>query len=229
MEHRRVLVVDDEESMRKVVRYALEQAGYEVAVSVDAEEANDVMREFDPDLVVLDVMLPGESGLEFCRRLREDSHVPIIMLSARSEEVDRVLGLEFGADDYIVKPFSPRELVSRVKAHLRRVDMAREPETSELRIGKLRIDLDGHQAFMSDEAVHLTTSEFQILTLLARHPGKVFTRQAIMDSLWGGGFVGDERAVDVHVHNLREKLEPDPRNPEYILTVRGLGYRLDQA
>jgi DNA-binding response OmpR family regulator len=229
MEHRRVLVVDDEESMRKVVSYALEQAGYEVAVSVDAEEANDVMCEFDPDLVVLDVMLPGESGLEFCRRLRQDSHVPIIMLSARSEEVDRVLGLEFGADDYIVKPFSPRELVSRVKAHLRRVDMAGETETSELKIGELRIDLDSHQAFMSEEAVHLTTSEFQILTLLARHPGKVFTRQAIMDSLWGGGFVGDERAVDVHVHNLREKLEPDPRNPEYILTVRGLGYRLNEA
>ena len=188
MGRKRVLVVDDEESMQKIVRYALEQEGYEVKVAGDAETAATLMPTFSPDLIILDVMLPGDSGLEFCRGVRENSCVPILMLSARGEEVDKILGLEFGADDYIVKPFSPRELVSRVKAHLRRQDMDINDEP-EIKIGELRINLDSHQVYVADEVLSLTGSEFQILRLLSRYPGKVFSRQGIMDSLSGGGFI----------------------------------------
>ncbi|MDH4140122.1 MAG: response regulator transcription factor [Coriobacteriia bacterium] len=224
---KRVLVIDDEESMAKIVRYSLEEADFEVAVAGDAEEASKLLGDFRPDVVVLDVMLPGKSGLEFCREARASSTVPIIMLSARGEEVDRILGLEFGADDYVVKPFSPRELVSRVRAHLRRAEIASSPGgASKISIGDLRIDSEAHQAYMDGAPVYLTTSEFQILSLLARHPGKVFSRHAILAALWGESPVGDERAVDVHVHNIREKIEPDPKEPEYLLTVRGVGYRL---
>jgi DNA-binding response OmpR family regulator len=217
--------VDDEESMRKIVRYSLEEAGFRVETVEDAESAERLLPTFHPDLIVLDVMLPGESGLEFCKRLREQSDVPVIMLSAKSEEIDKILGLEFGADDYVTKPFSMRELVSRVRAHLRRA----EGRPAGKDIGGLRIDTESYQVFVRDEPVHLTSTEFQILSLLARSPGKVFSRAAILDTLWGGGFVGDERAVDVHIHNIRDKIEPDPTEPEFVLTVRGIGYRLREA
>lgn len=226
MDPKKVLVVDDEESLLTIIRYALEEAGYEVASALDAQAAAVELKEFEPDLVVLDVMLPGQSGLELCREVRATSNVPIIMLSARSEEVDRILGLELGADDYVTKPFSPRELVSRVRAHLRRAETQPARPGGSLQVKDLRIDPESHQVYMKDKSVHLTNSEFQILTLLARSPGKVFSRTAILNHLWNGGFVGDERTVDVHVHNLREKLEPNPQKPEYLLTVRSLGYRL---
>jgi DNA-binding response OmpR family regulator len=223
----RIVVVDDEESILKVVRYALEQADFEVHTASDADGAKFLVGEVKPDLLVLDVMLPGQSGLELAREIRQESDVPIIMLSARGDEVDRILGLEFGADDYVTKPFSPRELVSRVKAILRRVGQSGE-ERSETTIGELVIDSDSRQVFMRGESVHLTTSEYGILQLLARQPGKAYSRAEIMTSLWDESPVGDERAIDVHIHNMREKLEADPKNPEYILTVRGFGYRLRQ-
>jgi two-component system alkaline phosphatase synthesis response regulator PhoP len=227
MEPRRVLVVDDEESLLKILRYALEEAGYEVSTALDAASAEEQLKEHPPDLIVLDVMLPGRSGLEFCRDVRATSpDMPIIMLSARSEEVDRILGLELGADDYVTKPFSPRELVSRVRAHLRRTDAQSTRRPGSVTVKDLRVDTESHQAFVKDAPVHLTNSEFQILSLLGKSPGKVFSRTAILDHLWNGGFVGDERTVDVHVHNLREKIEPNPQKPEYVLTVRSLGYRL---
>jgi len=224
---KRVLVVDDENSMVEIIRYALEDAGYSVAEAGDADEACQRMTEFHPDLMILDVMMPGRSGLEFCKELREESDIPVIMLSARAEEIDKVLGFELGADDYVTKPFSPRELISRVRAHLRRSAIdARERNGSSIVVGELCLDTDTHEAYLRGEPVHLTRSEFQILILLARHLGKTYSRSAILNCLWHGGFVGDERAIDVHVHNIREKIELIPAQPEYLLTVRGVGYRL---
>jgi len=223
----RILVVDDEESIIKVVRYALEQEGFEVHTAGDANGGAFMLSEVRPDLVVLDVMLPGKSGLELARDIRQTSDVPILMLSARGDEVDRVLGLEFGADDYVTKPFSPRELVSRVKAILRRAGGSAD-ERTRLVVGELEIDAASRQVFLRGEPVHLTTSEYGILLLLARNPGKAFSRQAILATLWDESPVGDERAIDVHIHNMREKLEQDPRNPRLLVTVRGFGYRLDE-
>lgn len=221
---KRVLVVDDEESILKVVSYALSQAGYEVHTASDAAGAEMLFDEIDPDLVVLDLMLPGKSGLDVARDLRTHSDTPIIMLSARGDEVDRVLGLEFGADDYVTKPFSPRELVSRVKAILRRTEGSHEKAS--IRVADLEIDTRSRQVKLSGQPIHLTSSEYGILLYLARHPGTAYSRQAILSALWDESPVGDERAIDVHIHNIREKLEADPKNPTYILTVRGYGYRL---
>ncbi|MGB4441407.1 MAG: response regulator transcription factor [Coriobacteriia bacterium] len=220
---KKILVVDDEEPIRKIVEYALTEAGYEVHLAQDGEGAQFLIAEVKPDLVVLDVMLPGKSGLDIARDLRATSGVPIIMLSARGDEVDRILGLEFGADDYVTKPFSPRELVSRVKAILRRVD-GTPPER--IIVGDLEIDTESRQVKVAGQTIPLTTSEFTILLHLARHPGKAFSRQAILAALWDESPVGDERAVDVHIHNIREKIEADQKNPAYLLTVRGYGYRL---
>jgi len=224
---KRVLVVDDEESILKVVDYALTEAGFAVYTASDADGAAFVWSEAKPDLVILDVMLPGKSGLDIARDLRATSDVPIIMLSARGDEVDRVLGLEFGADDYVTKPFSPRELVSRVKAILRRAGSSAD-EKAVIGVGDLRIDTLSRQVKVADAPVHLTSSEYRILLHLARHPGTAFSRGAIMSALWDESPVGDERAIDVHIHNIREKLEPDPKSPTYVLTVRGYGYRLKE-
>lgn len=221
----RILAVDDEDSILKVVDYALTQAGYEVHTAGDAAGAAFMLDQVGPDLVILDVMLPGESGLDVARKMRETSNVPIIMLSAKGDEVDRILGLEFGADDYVTKPFSPRELVSRVRAILRRTSAPADAPTR-ITIGELEIDDEARQVRLRGDAIHLTSSEYGILSLLARHPGKAFSRQAILESLWDESPVGDERAVDVHIHNMREKLESDSKNPTYLLTVRGYGYRL---
>jgi len=231
MPEEHILVVDDEESILKVVDYALSQAGYIVHTAGDAEGAEAALRELHPHLVILDVMLPGgKSGLDIARDIRTTSNVPIIMLSAKGDEVDRILGLEFGADDYVTKPFSPRELVSRVKAILRRVGPAAvaAPRTC-IEVGGLVVDETSRQVTVDGEPVHLTSSEYGILVLLARHPGKAFARQAILSALWDESPVGDERAIDVHIHNMREKLEPDPKTPRYLLTVRGFGYRLREA
>jgi len=224
----RILVVDDEESILKIVDYALSQAGYEVHSAGDAAGGEFIFSQVKPDLVILDVMLPGKSGLDIARDLRAQSNVPIIMLSARGDEVDRILGLEFGADDYVTKPFSPRELVSRVKAILRRANTEPE-EKARVTVGDLEIDTRSRQVKMAGEPVHLTSSEYGILLHLARHPGTAFSRQAILTALWEESPVGDERAIDVHIHNIREKLEADPKDPKYILTVRGFGYRLRES
>jgi DNA-binding response OmpR family regulator len=222
---KKILAVDDEESILKVVDYALSEAGYEVHAARDGAGARFMFSQVHPDLVILDVMLPDTSGLDIAKELRATSNVPIIMLSARGDEVDRILGLEFGADDYVTKPFSPRELVSRVKAILRRVE-DRPSERALIEIGDLTIDTQARQVRLQGQPVHLTTSEYGILLHLARHPGTAYSRQAILAALWDQSPVGDERAVDVHVHNIREKIEEDHKNPAYVLTVRGYGYRL---
>lgn len=224
--NKRALVVDDEKSLLEVISYALEEAGLEVAVATSAREAEATFERFDPDVMILDLMLPDDSGYEVCRRVRDQSDIPIIILSARTEEVDKVLGLELGADDYVTKPFSPRELVSRVRAHVRRSERLAERPRTAIKIGGLTIDETGRQVFLNGETVHLTNSEYQILVTLGRSPGKAFSRSSILNSLWSGGFVGDERTVDVHIHNLRGKIEIDPQKPQYIVTVRGFGYRL---
>jgi two-component system alkaline phosphatase synthesis response regulator PhoP len=222
---KKILVVDDEESIRKIVDYALTEAGFEVHAAQDAEGAEFMLGQVKPDLVILDVMLPGKSGLDIAKDLRAESDVPIVMLSARGDEVDRILGLEFGADDYVTKPFSPRELVSRVRAILRRVE-GTPAERALIDIGDLEIDTRSRQVRLGGQPLHLTTSEYGILVLLAKNPGKAFSRQAILSALWEESPVGDERAVDVHIHNIREKIEEDQKNPAYVLTVRGYGYRL---
>jgi DNA-binding response OmpR family regulator len=222
---KRVLVVDDEEAILKVVSYALAQEGYEVHTASDGPGAEFIFEQLRPDIVVLDIMLPGKSGLDVARDLREHSDTPIIMLSARGDEVDRILGLEFGADDYVTKPFSPRELVSRVKAILRRTEGT--PATGScIRIADLEIDSRARQIKLDGEPIHLTSSEYGIVLHLARNPGTAYSRQDILSALWDESPVGDDRAVDVHIHNIREKLESDPKNPTYILTVRGYGYRM---
>jgi two-component system alkaline phosphatase synthesis response regulator PhoP len=225
---KKILIVDDETSILKVVDYALTEAGYEVHKAQDGPGAEFMFGQVQPDLVILDVMLPGKSGLDVARDLRTTSDVPIIMLSARGDEVDRILGLEFGADDYVTKPFSPRELVSRVKAILRRVENA-PAEKACIEIGDLHIDTLSRQVKLAEQPIHLTTSEYGILLHLARHPGQAFSRQAILEALWDESPVGDERAVDVHIHNIREKIEDDHKNPTYLLTVRGYGYRLRES
>jgi len=219
-----ILVVDDEESILKVVEYALIQEGFAVHTAGDAATAR---REFDrvsPALVILDVMLPGASGLDLAREMRARSDVPILMLSARTEEVDRVLGLELGADDYVTKPFSTRELMGRVKAVLRRANGG--DEHAVIVVGDLQIDTLARTVSVGDGPVALTRTEYDILLHLARHPGTAFSRGAILASLSEVAPIGDERAIDVHVHNMREKLEPDSKHPTYVLTLRGYGYRL---
>lgn len=220
---KKILVVDDEEPILKIVDYALTEAGYEVHLARDGQGAEFMFDQVKPDLVILDVMLPGKSGLDIAKDLRATSDVPIIMLSARGDEIDRILGLEFGADDYVTKPFSPRELVSRVKAILRRVEGA---PAEKIRVGELEIDALSRQVKLAGQPIHLTTSEYSILLHLARHPGQAFSRGAILAALWDETPVGEERAVDVHIHNIREKIEEDHKNPMYLLTVRGYGYRL---
>lgn len=226
MNTHRILAVDDEESILKVIDYALTSEGFEVHTAVDAEDAEAIFSRVRPHLVILDVVLPDRSGLEVARDLRSHSAVPIIMLSARADEVDRILGLEFGADDYVAKPFSPRELVSRVKAVLRRAGGMVAEERTSIRICDLEIDTPSRTVRRAGEPIHLTRTEYDILLHLARHPGTAFSREAMLGSLWDAPALGDERAIDVHVHNIREKIEPDPREPTCLLTVRGYGYRL---
>ncbi|MDO8914533.1 MAG: response regulator transcription factor [Coriobacteriia bacterium] len=225
---KKILAVDDEESILKVVDYALSEAGFEVHTARDGAGAEFMFESVRPDLVILDVMLPGKSGLDIAKELRAHSNVPIIMLSARGDEVDRILGLEFGADDYVTKPFSPRDLVSRVRAILRRVDDT-PAERACFEVGDLSIDTQSRQVKLQGQPLHLTTSEYGILLHLARHPGTAYSRAAILAALWDESPAGDERAIDVHIHNIREKIEQDHKNPTYLLTVRGYGYRLRES
>jgi DNA-binding response OmpR family regulator len=226
----RILLVDDEQSIQTLLSFPLRKDGYEVVHAGDGREALDRFAEQPFDLVVLDVMLPQLDGLEVCRRLRARSAVPIIMLTAKSEEIDKVVGLELGADDYITKPFSMREFRSRVKAALRRGDMrpaadADEPDEPPLEQGELTIDFAKRAVVVRGEDVRLTYVEFEILGSLARNPGRVFTRDLLLSRIWGDSSYRDPRTIDVHIRHLREKLEVDPKAPEYIFTVRGVGYR----
>jgi DNA-binding response OmpR family regulator len=221
-----ILLVDDEESVRKVLTFPLERDGHQVVQAIDGEDALARFGAGGIDLVVLDLMLPKLDGLEVCRRLRAESEVPIIMLTARDDELDKVVGLELGADDYITKPFSIREFRSRVRALLRRSRGTRVPELEErVEIGDLQLDATRRTVLMRGEEVGLTYVEFEILRYLASHPGRVTSRQMLLESLWGSAEYRDPRTIDVHVRHLREKLERAPHAPEYILTVRSVGYR----
>jgi DNA-binding response OmpR family regulator len=219
-----ILVVDDEPEIVKLVRAYLEEAGYRVTTARNGREALLVTRHEKPDLIILDLTMPEMDGLEFTRRLRQEKNTPIIMLTARVEETDRIIGLEMGADDYVTKPFSPREIVSRVRAVLRRVQP--EPVTVEvLRAGKLVLDRNEHGLTVDGRPVALTPTEFDLLATLMAHPGRAFSRMGLLERVQGEAFAAYERTIDAHVKNLRAKIEPDPSKPRYILTVFGVGYK----
>jgi DNA-binding response OmpR family regulator len=222
----RILLVDDEQSVQTLLSYPLRKDGYHVTSALDGREALERFKEARFDLVVLDLMLPKLDGVEVCRQLRRNSQVPIIMLTAKGSETDKVAGLEVGADDYITKPFSMREFRSRVKAALRRSRMAADPPDEDpLEYGELKIDPARRSVSLRGEEVAATYVEFEILTALARSPGKVLGRETLLEHVWGDSDYRDPRTVDVHIRHLREKIEADPKQPEYLFTVRGVGYR----
>ena len=234
----KILVVDDEISLQETVAYNLKKQGYDVQTTGDGTEALEMARELQPDLIILDVMLPGLDGFEICRILRREMTTPVLMLTARDDEIDRVVGLEVGADDYMAKPFSMRELIARVKAMLRRVRLIREevsesensdgrPKQEVLEFGNLRIDITRREITVNDDVVAFKPKEYELLTFLAQHQGQVLSREFILERVWGWDFIGDSRTVDVHVRWLREKIEHDPANPRRIITVRGAGYRFE--
>jgi DNA-binding response OmpR family regulator len=223
---RSILVVEDEMKIARLVRDYLEHAGFEVIVVGDGESAIASARGHEPDLVVLDLGLPGMDGLDVARELRAGrARVPIVMLTARSDETDRILGLELGADDYVIKPFSPRELVARVRAVIRRTEMSSEPPDAPIRVGDLEIDPARMRVTIGERRASLTATELHLLATLAREPGRVFTRSQLLDAVHGFAFESYERAIDAHVKNIRKKIEPEPSRPRYILTVHGVGYR----
>jgi two-component system alkaline phosphatase synthesis response regulator PhoP len=221
---KRILVVDDEPKIVRVLRGYLESAGFQVIAAYDGTEAMAAFRNDAPDLIVLDLMLPEVDGLDVARAIRRESDVPIIMLTARVDEADRLIGLELGADDYVTKPFSPREVVARVRAVLRRVS-GPEPASRVLSVGDVLLDLDKRQASVGGRPVELTPTEFDLLATLVENPGRVFSRMQLLDKIQGYTYEGYERTIDAHVKNLRQKIEEDPRRPQYVLTVYALGYK----
>jgi DNA-binding response OmpR family regulator len=221
-----VLIVEDDSKTSSLINLYLQREGYDTAVAVDGVEALKLARQQNPAVVILDLMLPRLDGLEVCRKLREFSDVPILMLTARGEEFDRVLGLTIGADDYMVKPFSPRELVARIKAMLRRTTMIARDRSDKLKVGGLVLDNHKHEVMVDNRRIVLTPSEFKLLRLFMDAPGRLFTRQQLLDTLYPQGEEVVDRVIDVHVGKLRQKLEKDPANPRYIQTIRGYGYRL---
>jgi two-component system, OmpR family, response regulator RegX3 len=223
----RVLVVEDEESFSDALSYMLRREGYEVAVAGTGPDGLAAFDRSGADLVLLDLMLPGMSGTEVCRTLRAKSNVPIIMLTARDSEVDKFVGLELGADDYVTKPFSSRELIARVRAVMRRGAEADEPSESTLAGGPVRMDIDRHVVSVDGARISLPLKEFDLLELLLRNAGRVLTRGQLIDRVWGADYVGDTKTLDVHVKRLRSKIEPDPANPKFLVTVRGLGYKFE--
>ena len=222
----KVLIVEDENRIARLVRLYLEEAGFEAAVVNDGLQALPAFRHESPDLIILDLNLPGKDGLDVCRAIRKESDVPIIMLTARTDEADKLIGLELGADDYVVKPFSPREVVARVRAVLRRVDSS-TVESSVIRAGNLEIDVTAHRAELAGTLLDLTPSEFDILTVMARNAGRVLTRLQLLDESQGVAYEGYERSVDQHIKNLRRKIEDEAGFDRIIHTVHGVGYRLD--
>jgi len=226
-----ILIVDDEPTIVEVVGLYLQREGFRVITAADGAAALALVEQQRPDLVVLDLMLPGISGLDVMRRLRASGALPIILLTARSEEADRVVGLELGADDYVTKPFSSRELVARVKAVLRRThpEPAAEPSAANiLTVGGLRMDTASHAVTLDGQPIGLTAREFDLLQFLMRHPGQVFTREQLLDNVWGYTFASDMSTVTVHIRRLREKIEPDPANPVFLQTIWGVGYKLER-
>ena len=223
----RVLVVEDEESFSDALSYMLRKEGFEVSVAATGTEALTIFDRSGADIVLLDLMLPEMSGTEVCRRLRATSNVPIIMVTARDAEIDKVVGLELGADDYVTKPYSPRELVARIRAVLRRRAEPAEPATTTLQAGPVRMDVDRHVVTVKGEVIQLPLKEFELLEMFLRNAGRVLTRGQLIDRVWGTNYVGDTKTLDVHVKRLRSKIEPEPSHPRYIVTVRGLGYKFE--
>ncbi|MBQ5961052.1 MAG: response regulator transcription factor [Firmicutes bacterium] len=220
----KILVVDDEKMIVKGIRYAMEHDGYEIDAAYDGETALEMIRNRQYDLVILDVMLPKVDGIQVCQTVRETSNVPIIMLTAKSEDMDKILGLEYGADDYMTKPFNILELKARVKAIIRRASASQAPSRNVMETGSLRIDYDSREVTVDGKNVNLTAKEFDLLELLSRNAGKVYSRDKLLDIIWGSEYPGDERTVDVHVRRLREKIEPKSSEPTYIQTKWGVGY-----
>ena len=227
MKNQRVLVVDDEESIRKTLHAYLESDGFIVRLISDGAEVLPTVRTFLPDVIVLDIMLPGMDGLEVLRLLRQESSVLVLMLSARGDETDRLLGLRMGADDYVVKPFSPREVAARVSTLLRRSRTLSDTEEEKLHFGRLTLDLAGRQALKDGLVLHLTPIEFNLLQALASNPGRVLSRDQLIERAWGDDYYIDERVVDVHMRRLRQKIEDDPANSSILVTVRSAGYRFE--
>jgi DNA-binding response OmpR family regulator len=221
----RILTVEDDERIRTAVKLALEDEGWEIHEAEDGEEALSAFSSHPADVVLIDIMLPGIDGFEVCRSIRKESDVPIVMVTARADTHDVVAGLEAGADDYLTKPFAPKELSARIRALLRRARTS-DSRVDHLKFGDLEIAPDEGEVTLAGETVHLTKTEFRLLIELASNPGKVFTREVLLDRIWGYGYFGDGRLVDVHVRRLRMKVEPDPANPRHVVTVRGLGYKL---
>lgn len=227
MDKKKILVVDDERAIGDILKINLEREGYAVAVAMDGEEGANMALSLNPDLVLLDVMLPKMDGFEVCKKIRRESEVPIVMLTARTEEIDKILGLELGADDYVTKPFSVRELMARVKANLRRtVSKENIPDTEEntIKIGEITINTASYELRKSGKVIELTLREFELVKYLAESPNRIFSRETLLEKVWGYEYYGDMRTVDVTVRRLREKIEDDPGEPRYIMTRRGVGY-----
>lgn len=221
----RVLVVDDERLIVKGIKFSLEQEGWEVDAAYDGEEALNLVKNGKYDVMVLDVMLPKYDGLEVCQLVREFSNIPIIMLTAKGEDMDKIMGLEYGADDYVTKPFNILELKARIKAILRRAaHVEKEPNKKIIEVGDLKLEVNSRRVFLKNTEINLTVKEFDMMELFATHPGKVYSRDQLLDTIWGRDYPGDVRTVDVHVRRLREKIEPNPGQPEYIHTKWGVGY-----
>jgi two-component system OmpR family response regulator len=229
MSDKKILIVEDDRNLLDTLVYNVEKEGYSVISSMNGEEALDLARKEEPDLIVLDIMLPGLNGLEVCRILRKEMTVPILMLTARNEEVDKIIGLEIGADDYMTKPFSMRELLARIRAMLRRAGMTvtqSDPADKTIIIGTLEIDTERHRVIVSGKELELSPKEYDLLVFLALNKGFVFTRDQLLEKVWGYDYAGDTRTIDVHIRWLRQKIEHDPSNPENLITVRGAGYKL---
>ncbi len=230
MKMARILIVEDDRNLLDTLKYNLRKEGYSTVTAVDGDEALYVARREKPDLIILDIMLPKLSGFEVCRILRKEMTIPILMLTAKADEVDKIVGLEIGADDYMTKPFSMRELLARLGAMLRRADMSRQQlvgEKKTLKIGDLEVDIGRHQAFHKGSRLDLTPKEYDLLAFLTTNKGLVFSREQLLEKVWGYDYAGDTRTVDVHVRWLRQKIESDPAKPEHLVTVRGAGYRLE--
>jgi two-component system OmpR family response regulator len=228
MPPKRILVVDDEEKIVEILKAYLERENYQVLVAYDGRSALELAAKQPPDLVILDLMLPEISGWDVCRTLRQDSEVPIIMLTARDETTDKIVGLELGADDYVTKPFDPKEVVSRIRAVLRRTE-ARAAPKDVLKVADLSLDTGKRMVYRGEQAIELTSLEFELLRALAESPGRVLSRMQLLDRTQGDAYLGYERTVDSHIKNLRKKIEPDPENPRYIITVYGAGYKLEES
>lgn len=223
----RILVVEDEESLSDPLAFLLGREGFDVQVVDNGLDAVTQFERNGADLVLLDVMLPGQSGMEVCKQIRSSSAVPIIMLTAKDSEIDKVLGLELGADDYVTKPYSSRELIARVRAVLRRQGEVEEQDSGALEGGPVRMDIERHVVTVTGEPVSMPLKEFELLEMLLRNAGRVMTRSQLIDRVWGADYVGDTKTLDVHIKRLRSKIEPDPSSPRYVVTVRGLGYKFE--